>query len=319
MQRRRMTSRVHTILGAGGAIGTSLVGELVARRLPVRLVARNPRPVAGATALHAADLSNLDDTVSAVAGSAVVHLLVGLKYDRRLWRELWPRIMSNTIEACKRARAKLIFFDNVYMYGKVRGAMTEETPFNPSSHKGETRAQVATALLREMKSGNLTALIARSADFYGPHARTGIANILVFDRLASGGKAAWPANDAVPHSFTYTPDAAKSLALLASADAAWNQTWHVPTAPDPPTGAAFIRQAAKALHVAPRYRVLSRPMVKLAGLFSTEVRELHEMLYQNDSDYVFDSTKFSRAFDFEPTPYGKGIEKTAAAYSPGAS
>jgi len=27
---------------------------------------------------------------------------------------VWPRVMSNTIEACKRARAKLVFFDNVY-------------------------------------------------------------------------------------------------------------------------------------------------------------------------------------------------------------
>jgi hypothetical protein len=46
--------------------------------------------------------------------------------------------MDNAIEACKRARAKLIFFENVYMYGKVSGPMTEETPFNPCSKKGET-------------------------------------------------------------------------------------------------------------------------------------------------------------------------------------
>ena len=31
--------------------------------------------------------------------------------------------------------AKLIFFDNVYMYGKVNGIMTEETAFNPCSKK----------------------------------------------------------------------------------------------------------------------------------------------------------------------------------------
>jgi hypothetical protein len=68
-----------------------------------------------------ADLSDLDQTVRAVAGSSVVHLLVGLKYDVREWRVLWPRIMSNTIEACKRAEARLIFFDNVYMYGRVAG------------------------------------------------------------------------------------------------------------------------------------------------------------------------------------------------------
>ena len=31
--------------------------------------------------------------------------------------------------------ARLMFFDNVYMYGKVDGRMTEETPFNPCSRK----------------------------------------------------------------------------------------------------------------------------------------------------------------------------------------
>jgi hypothetical protein len=48
-------------------------------------------------------------------GSTIVHLLVGLKYDVSVWREPWPRIMGNAIEACKQANAKLIFFDNVYV------------------------------------------------------------------------------------------------------------------------------------------------------------------------------------------------------------
>ena len=120
--------------------------------------------------------------------------------------------MGNTIEACKRAHAKLIFFDNIYMYGKVSGPMTEDTSFNPCSKKGEIRAQIATTLLNEVKAGKLNAMIARSADFYGPHARTSVANVLVFDKFAKGAKASWLVNDSVPHSYTYTPDAAKSLA-----------------------------------------------------------------------------------------------------------
>jgi hypothetical protein len=84
--------------------------------------------------------------------------------------------MRNTIEASKRANAKLIFFDSVYMYGKVDGVMTEETPFNPCSKKG---------------------------DFYGPDARTSVPNILVFDKFAKGAKASWLVNDSVRHSFTF--------------------------------------------------------------------------------------------------------------------
>src|SRR5437868_6757617 len=148
-----------TILGAGGAIGNELVKELIARSEPIRLVSRKLKLVPGAAEAVAADLSYLDDAVKAVSGSRVVFLLAGLKYDVKVWRELWPRIMRNSIEAAKRASARLIFFDNLYMYGKVEGVMTEETPFRPCSSKGEIRAQIATMLLDEMTAGNLTALI----------------------------------------------------------------------------------------------------------------------------------------------------------------
>ena len=285
-----------TILGAGGAIGNELFKELITRNEPVRLVSRSPKLVPGATETVAADLSNLDDTVKAVSGSRIAFLLAGLKYDLKVWRSLWPPIMRNAIEAAKRANARLVFFDNVYMYGRVDGVMTEETPFNPCSKKGEIRAEIATCLLKEIKAGSLTALIARSADFYGPSARTGIPNVLVFDKLTKGAKASWLANDTVKHSLTFTPDAARSLVLLAESESAWNQTWHVPTASDPLTGKQFIELVAREFGTQPKYRVLTRPILRVAGFFDTTVRELYEMLYQYEFDYVFDSTKFTKAF-----------------------
>jgi nucleoside-diphosphate-sugar epimerase len=109
------------------------------------------------------------------------------------------------------------------------------------------------------------------------------------------------------------PDAAKSLVLLTASESAWNQTWHLPTAPDPPTGKKFIELAAREFGVEPRYRVLKRPMVKIGGWFDTTVRELYEMLYQNEYEYLFDSSKFNNAFGFKPTPYEEGIRQTAEA------
>ena len=149
-----------TILGAGGPIGDELARILAAGNQPFRLVSRKPTPVAGGEVL-AADLADRDQCIRAVAGSKVVHLLVGLKYDLAVWRELWPRIMANAIEACERAQANLIFFDNVYAYGKVDGPMTEETPYAPCSKKGEIRAQIVTTLMDAVKAGTLNAIVAR--------------------------------------------------------------------------------------------------------------------------------------------------------------
>lgn len=306
-----------TILGAGGVIGDELAKLLVARNQPFRVVGRHPRMVPGASETVAADLADLDQTVRAVAGSSVVHLLAGLKYDHKVWQEMWPRIMSNTIEACKRADAKLILFDNVYMYGRVSGPMTEETPFNPCSRKGEVRARIASELMAAWMAGTLTGMIARSADFYGPGADNSVANVLVGEPLAKQQTASWLVNDSVPHSLTYTPDAAQSLVQLAESATAWNQTWHVPTAPNPPTGKEFIGLTAKELGVPAKHRVLNRPMIRMAGLFDFQVRESYEMLYQYDSAYLFDSSKFAREFGFAGTPYAEGIRATAMSLNDG--
>lgn len=304
---------LHTILGAGGPIGNGLAKELAARKIPTRLVGRKPRSFEGAEVV-AADLSDAKETIKAVDGSSSVYLLAGLKYEIGVWRQLWPLIMNNVIEACKRANAKLIFFDNVYMYGRVAGAMTEVTPYAPCSKKGEVRAQIATRLMNEVKGGNLTAMIARSADFYGPATPNGIPNILVFEAFARGATASWLVNADVPHSMTFVPDAVRGVFELAERESAWNQVWHLPTTPEPPTGKEFITMAAKEFDVKPKYRVLNRPMIRLVGWFDPKVRESYEMLYQNDSPYLFDSTKYTSEFGFTGTPYAEGIRLSVRSY-----
>jgi nucleoside-diphosphate-sugar epimerase len=121
-------------------------------------------------------------------------------------------------------------------------------------------------------------------------------------------------NDSVPHSFTYTPDAAEGLVQLAESASSWNQTWHLPTAPKPLTGKEFVTLAAREFGVAAKHRLLNRPMIRIAGWFNPPVGESYEMLYQNDSPYLFDSGKFARQFGFAGTPYPDGIHTTAASF-----
>lgn len=303
--------KLHTILGAGGSVSNELSAVLTSHKENIRLVARNIKPVDNVETFQA-DLTDYQQTLLAVKNSSVVYLLAGLKYDVRIWAEQWPVIMTNVINACKEAGAKLIFFDNVYMYGRVEGMMTEQTPFNPVSRKGEIRALVATKLLDEIANRNIQALIARSADFYGPVGfGTSVANLLVFKNFKKRKRAQWLGNPNVPHSFTYVPDAAKALYLLANNEDAFGQTWHMPTAPHPLTGEEFIRQAAAAMQADSSYNKLSGWLIWVGGLFDRTIKELQEMLYQNEYPYIFDSTKFDTAFNFEPTSYKNGIIETA--------
>jgi hypothetical protein len=55
-------------------------------------------------------------------------------------------------------------------------------------------------------------------------------------------------------------------------------------------------------------------MVALLALAMPLLREVREMRYQYDHDYVFSSAKFMRRYpDFEVTPYEKGIAATVEA------
>lgn len=305
---------IHTILGAGGIIARELTKELLENKQKVRLVSRQPKAVSIDTEVKTADLTDYGQTMAAVAGSSVVYLCAGLTYDRKIWAASWPRIMKNAIDACKAASARLIFFDNVYMYGLVKGAMTENTPYNPVSKKGEIRARIATQLMDEAKAGNIQASIARSADFYGPNAdTTSVLNLLVIQKLIKGQKANWLGRDDVPHSYTYTPDAGKAMYLLGQDPSSDNQVWHMPTYNPALTGKEYIELIAGQLGVKPSYSKLGGFMVKLAGLFNTTIGELHEMLYQNTEPYIFDSSKFDQRFNFMPTTYEKGLAETIAA------
>lgn len=302
---------MQTILGAGGAIGVELAKALKEYTSEIRLVSRNPKKVNSTDELLSADLLNISEVRQAVRDSSVVYLTAGIQYNAKVWKEDWPKIMSNVIVACKEFDAKLVFFDNIYMYDAKRlDNMTEETHIRPTSEKGKVRAEIANMILTEVSLGNLTALIARSADFYGPGIRnTSMLTETVINPLAGGKTASWMMSADFRHSFTYTPDAGKATALLGNTADAFNQVWHLPTAPNPFTGKLWVDAIARELGVKDKIRIVPKWLIRVLGLFVPIMKEMVEMLYQYDRDYVFNSDKFEKRFALKPTSYADGIKE----------
>ena len=301
---------MQTILGANGVIAQELSRALAPRTPRIRQVSRHPARVNATDELFPADLLDAKATSDAVAGSEVAYLVAGLKYDANVWQAQWPQVMRNVIDACKRHGTRLVFFDNVYAYGQVDGAMTEETPFNPASRKGEVRARIATLLLDEMRGGNLQAMIVRAADFYGPGAVQSIPHATVFERLRAGKTPQWIGNPAAVHTFTFTPDTGPAVALLGNSPDAYGQTWHLPTRAEPMTGAEFVRLACAEAGRPFKLQVAPRWMLRLMGWFVPVLRENDEMMYQFERDYRFDSSKIAAAYGLHATPYVDGIART---------
>ncbi|HUL01582.1 MAG TPA: NAD-dependent epimerase/dehydratase family protein [Nitrospirota bacterium] len=302
---------MQTILGSGGAIGVELAKALKTYTSSIRLVSRNPKAVNPDDQLLSADLTKSEDALKAVDGSEIVYLCVGLPYNTKIWEQAWPIIMQNVIDACKAHNSKLVFIDNVYMYDRHHMPwMTEDTPVCPKTYKGFVRYGIAKMILDEVAKKDLQALIARSADFYGPSIRnSSILTEMVFKKLGRGKAAAWLGSAKYRHSFTYTVDAGQAAALLGNTPDAYNQVWHLPTAGDPFTGKQWIEVIANELGIEPRYHVVTKLMVRILGLFNPLMKEMVEMMYQYKQEYVFTSGKFEKKFRMKPTPYLEGIKE----------
>jgi nucleoside-diphosphate-sugar epimerase len=305
---------MQTILGAGGTIGKDLARELRKYTDRIRLVSRNPKKVNEGDELVKADLRDPSAVEAAVSGSSVVYLVVGFEYKLSDWQKYWPPLMKATIDACIKNNAALVFFDNVYLYGKSAVShLTEESPVDPPSKKGKVRAQIVNMMWEAVKSRGLKALVARSADFYGPGNEKSFLIETVFKNHKKGKKANWFMDATKKHSFTYTPDAARATALLGNTPTAYNQSWHLPTDSRALTGEEWAALFAKETGAKAGVSALPMWLLKILGLFMPFMREMPEMMYQYDRDYYFDSSKFMKAFDFKITPYETGVKETVKA------
>ena len=299
---------MQTILGSGGAIGIPLAKELIKYTNKIRLVSRNPKQVNEADELYPIDVNDHSKIDKAIAGSEVVYVVIGFEYKLSVWRKTWPPFLKAVIKSCKTHHAKLVFFDNVYMYDKSAiPCMRETSPIHAPSKKGQVRQQLYEMIMKDVEKGSLTALIARSADFYGPDNKNSGLNMMVVDNLLKGKKAQALGNINKIHTYTYTPDAAKATALLGNTIDAYNQVWHVPTTKEHLTNRQWIQLIADELKVETKIQTVPVWLIKILGLFMPIMKEFPEMIYQYEQDYIFDSTKFEKRFGITATAPKDGI------------
>jgi nucleoside-diphosphate-sugar epimerase len=302
---------MHTILGSGGAIGTELARALPGFKQNVRLVSRTPRKVSETDELFPASLLDAAQVDRAVQGSAVCYLTAGLEYKTSVWQSQWPVLMKNVIDACGRHGAKLVFFDNVYAIGRdnVRH-ITETSPISPTSKKGEVRAALNRMILEAVEKGNVQAIIARSPDFFSDHKATSMMMITVYDNMVKGKKAQWFGSAEVIHSMGYAPDLAMGTAILGNTPEAFNKIWNLPVDKETLTGRQWVEVFAGMLKKKPGVQVYPAWSVRALGLFVPILKEMHEMLYQFDRDYFFDSGKFMKTFGYTPKTNREAVRET---------
>jgi len=301
---------LHTILGAGGPVGKSLAAALANLNKPVRLVSRQPLLTNNGQSWHKADLTIQQEVIDALEGTEVAYLTIGFPYSTKIWREYWPLVMKNVTTACLHHGVRLVFFDNIYALSRDHlNPITESSPMQPSSKKGEIRAEVIKILMESVEKKGLLGLIARSADFLTLEENKGMIKPLLYDRMKKNQRAQWICNAQVIHNFSYLPDLGKGTALLGTTPDVMQQVWNLPTDPTPMTGVDWIRLMAEEMPASEKYTTISAGMIRFLGFFVPYMRELVEMLYQYDRDYFFDSSKFNSHFNYLPTTPREAIQQ----------
>jgi len=214
----------------------------------------------------------------------------------------------------------MVFVDNVYMYAKSAiGHMREDSPIDPPSRKGLVREVLHNLIMEAAGKKRIEAIIARAADFYGPTTPNSIFSQAVCPNLLKGKKAqAFGDIDRV-HSFTFTPDAGKAVAMLGNTKDAYNRVWHLPTTAGKLTMREWIGlitlEMMKEGLVKKEVGIQTVPawIVKLLGIFVPAMKEFPEMFYQYEQDYFFESNEFTLRFGMVATDPQEGVRRMVAA------
>ena len=302
---------IHVVLGTG-AIGLALVEELVASGRSVRAVNRSGRAdVPAGVEVRAGDLTDPAFAGAATADAAVIYQCLNPPYHR--WAEEFPGLQDAAVGAARVTGARFVSFENTYMYGDTNGEpMTETTPMRAHTRKGKVRADMAEQLRVLHESGDLRVSTARASDYFGPGgtAQSPLGDLVIGAALA--GKAARVMGDPdQPHSYTYTADAARTLAALGSRDDVDGEIFHVPNAPAQTTR-QIIDMISEQMGSPIKVSAAPRLVLRALGLFNPTVRELDEMRYEFTQPFIVDSTKAQNRLDIAPTPLPEALQATIA-------
>ncbi len=306
-----MPNELHVIFG-GGQVAQPLAGLLLERGFRVRM-ARRSAGVPDGVELMRGDAADRNFCLEVARGAATVYHCMNPPYSARIWADVIPKFIDNLIAAASQAGARLVVLENVYMLGRTGGRpMNEDTPMNPCSRKGEIRAREAERLFEAHRRGEVRATAGRASDYYGPGATASHLGEQFWKPVIGGGKGLVLVNPDAVHTYHYVPDVAAGLAILGTAgDDAYGRPWMLPCAPAE-SMRALVARFSHFLGREIGLRAMPRWAMKALGLAVPMMREINEMMYQWEENFIVDDSRFRATFNIGPTEPERAAADTVA-------
>jgi nucleoside-diphosphate-sugar epimerase len=302
----------HVVVGKG-PVGTATAQVLAERGHEVVVLSRSGGRSTELVEHRAVDASDGAALLAAVGRADALYNAVNPPaYDR--WTQDWPPIAAALLATAERSGALLVTMGNLYVYGRPTGPMTAHSPLAATDVKGRIRIRMWQDALAARAAGRLRVTEARASDFVGPTVPPAQSHLVRQLATVRRGRRAWVIGDPdAPHSWSYIPDVAATLATLGTDPRAEGRAWHVPTTP-----ARSQRQAladlARALGIEPGgVSGVPWPLLRAVGVAVPIVRELVDIRHQWDAPFVLDSAETTEVFGLAPTPWDDVVRATVGA------
>jgi nucleoside-diphosphate-sugar epimerase len=298
----------HVVLGAG-PVGRAVIAALQTRGIEPAVVTRSGTSVDGAVS-RPADFTDPASAAAAVAGADIVFQCAAPPYHR--WPKQFPGLQARAVDAAAAAGALLVVADNLYGYGPTNGLITEDLPLAATTRKGMVRAQLARDLLAAHESGRVRMVAGRASDFFGPGVEGSVVGARFFRAVKAGKAAEITGDPELLHTYTYVKDFGEALVRLSETPSTWGRAWHVPNSPTVSTR-AFAERAAAIAGTTPRLRRLGPWKLRMIGVLVPAVREMVEMQYEFEQDWLVDHSAYAVLFGDHATPLADALAATLAA------
>jgi nucleoside-diphosphate-sugar epimerase len=306
---------LHVVVGAG-AVGSALATLLAGQGHDVRVVTRSMRgPVHPRISRVRADATDPGALLPHLAGAVALYNCAN-PASYQAWARDWPPLAAGVLRAAEDSGTVLVTMGNLYGYGPVDGPIRADQPLAAATHKGRLRARLWERALAAHQAGRVRVAEVRASDYLGPAVTPATGLLARYAGPVLAGRPAWVVGDPdAPHSWTYVPDAARTLAAVAADERAWGRGWHVPTNPPVAVRTVLAELARIADQPAPRIRRLPRAAVTALSPVVPVLREVRELLYQFERPFEVDAAATVAALGLEPTPWPEVLATTAAAWA----
>jgi nucleoside-diphosphate-sugar epimerase len=300
----------HVVLGAG-PVARSVVAALVDRGIQPAVVTRSGTSIPGAVSRRA-DIGDADALAATVSGAQVIYQCAQPPYHR--WPQEFPPLQDRVLAAAESSGALLVAAENLYGYAPPSGPLTEDLPLGATTRKGAVRAAMWHQLAEAHRSGRVRTVAARASDFFGPGVTASAVGDRFFGPLVAGKAVQVLGDPDRLHTYTYVVDFGEALVRLSETPTTWGQAWHVPNAPTTTTR-AFAERAAAIAGTAARLKPVKPWQLRLAGVFVPALREMEELRYEFERDWVVSHERYAAVLGDHATDLDVALGATVAAAS----